>query len=433
MASTPRTLNADDALDVPSMHPRTSTPARASLRLPGAQPPSKPVPSAYLRPRAAWRTLLALVLAGPLASPVAGQSSLRAVPDQRFGTLDGAGTLSYVTDALVLADGSIVVADAREPSLKLFDEKGGFVRAIGAAGDGSGTFQRISGIGLLVDSIWVADMGAFRQTLFDADGDVLAERRIASRSAPDRPHAQLALLLEGGRAIAPPALPDRPAADATLPLLLLDYTGTPLDTVAWLRVGTTSLRLDAPGGDTISISGGEAFRSDPLWAVHPAGRGVVSLVQGLPLVGDSAGFVVEWTGAGGESRYRRTIRYMPARVAPEHVDAVVAHIMRGDRWVDRFGSRDALEAAIREKLGVPEFLPAVTDLVAGRDGTVWLKRTGRWSTSDARWTVIDADGATIADVTVPRDAEVLAAQRDALWAFVIDDAGVPYVVRYRIE
>jgi hypothetical protein len=159
----------------------------------------------------------------------------------------------------------------------------------------------------------------------------------------------------------------------------------------------------------------------------------VSVIQGLPLVADSTAVSIEATDSDGRVRYRRDYWYRPTRVSDAHVSRVVDDIASDERYLAPFGSVAMLGRAVRDSLTVPEFLPAVTDVVAGDDGSVWLRRTGVYDDGPAEWLVLDAAGDVAMTVTAPREANVLAARMDNLWATQIDEAGVMRIVRYRIE
>jgi len=83
---------------------------------------------------------------------------------------------------------------------------------------------------------------------------------------------------------------------------------------------------------------------------------------------------------------------------------------------------------------VPEYLPVAKQVIAGSDGTVWLRRTGLYSDGEHDvWTVFDPTGTAVAAVDVPHGVRVPDANRAYAWAAIEDEIGVPYVVRYRVE
>jgi NAD(P)H-nitrite reductase large subunit len=74
---------------------------------------------------------------------------------------------------------------------------------------------------------------------------------------------------------------------------------------------------------------------------------------------------------------------------------------------------------------------SVSHVVAGRDGTIWLRREERGGVT--RWEVLDASGSVVARLDVPAALRILAADRTDVWGVETDDLDVPYVVRYRVE
>jgi DNA-binding beta-propeller fold protein YncE len=105
-----------------------------------------------------------------LAAPASAQSVLlrfgsRGTADRQF---DGPASLA------VDADGRIVVADAGNHRVQVFDAQGQFIRTFGSAGERSGQFR--NPIGVAVDrtgNIYVADQGNSRVQKFDPSGRLL--------------------------------------------------------------------------------------------------------------------------------------------------------------------------------------------------------------------------------------------------------------------
>ncbi len=81
---------------------------------------------------------------------------------------------------------------------------------------------------------------------------------------------------------------------------------------------------------------------------------------------------------------------------------------------------------------VPEHRVPVRAVVAGRDGTVWL-RGSETQAGLASWTVLGADGTRLASIDIPMRVTVYRADRDFVWGVEHDTLDVPYVVRYRVR
>jgi hypothetical protein len=71
-----------------------------------------------------------------------------------------------------------------------------------------------------------------------------------------------------------------------------------------------------------------------------------------------------------------------------------------------------------------------TDLVTGRDGTIWLRREG--TVDPAVWDVLDDNAELVHRIEVPARVRVHEVDQRNVWGVVKDDLGVSYIVRYRI-
>lgn len=131
----------------------------------------------------------------PVVATRAGQElpaaySLPEEPRIQIGTVDGDGSSLFgVADAIRLRDGRILVADGGSGSLKFFDSRGAFVRAVGRAGDGPGEFRRLGRVAELEGGAVAAlDPLLGRVTVFSPDGglarthDVSRDFRSTGRS-----------------------------------------------------------------------------------------------------------------------------------------------------------------------------------------------------------------------------------------------------------
>jgi hypothetical protein len=79
----------------------------------------------------------------------------------------------------------------------------------------------------------------------------------------------------------------------------------------------------------------------------------------------------------------------------------------------------------------PPFLPAVTRVVAGRNGVLWLQREN--IDGARRWSLIDSTGLHVGDATLPPDARVLYGDRLSIYTTETDSGHVAWVVKYRVS
>jgi len=119
------------------------------------------------------------------------------------------------------------------------------------------------------------------------------------------------------------------------------------------------------------------------------------------------------------------------------------HPLSAEGWKERHISRllestpgsdipEGVVQGLREDLPERRFYPAVSELVAGADGTVWLRREPV-DTAQATWEVYDEEGARVGRVHLPAGLRLRHASRQELWGIETDDLDVPYVVGLRVR
>jgi hypothetical protein len=121
------------------------------------------------------------------------------------------------------------------------------------------------------------------------------------------------------------------------------------------------------------------------------------------------------------------------RVTPEEVDSILDAQAGslGDHPVFNMTvarARDLAEASLYR----PAFKPPVTNMVLGKDGSIWLMqqpdREGR-----VPWLVLDSEGQAIRAVQLPSRTVLHVVDPPHVWGSTTDELGVPYVVRYRVN
>lgn len=348
------------------------------------------------------------------------------VPDLRIGSVDDPEyALSEPLSLAVAPDGTMYVSQTQE-GIRIYDSEGQYVRTLGGWGGGPGEFRSVGRMGWSEDSLWVADPAQGRITLFPPEG---RPRTVGSDGGtpvaggwPAPPGA----LLRGGRVVLDP-IPAAGLAAGEAPLSVQVREGGGLAEITMLAVGGRSKRIR---GDRTAMTFRLPVTSYDLWEPAPDGSSLV--VVRRPVAGDSerARFRVERFHGDGRLLGRREYSYPPRRIEAAARDSI-EDIALGAVRRNPLGRDAGLERMLLDSLAIPPYEPPVTDLVVGRDGTIWLRREvlGR---STARWLVLDEDGRMTASVELPVGLDVLQAQRNAVWGVVEDELDVPYLVRYRI-
>lgn len=357
----------------------------------------------------------------------------RVAPEFRAGTGDGPGALSAVSDLTVGRDGNIFVSQPQESVVKVYDARGRYVRSIGREGSGPGEFERPSSLGWRGDTLWVADPPQTRISLFAPSGGFV--RAISfSRAAPltdGRPHIPGFLLADGsvlGFWQAPLFLVagSRPL---NIPMVRFTARGEPIALLA-RREDRNEFGVMTQGTSRTYFP--QPFTDSPLTAVAPDGSALVIVRRNAAPHGDSAVFSVQRIHYSGRVSLSRNYQYRPLRLSRDAVARAVDE-QAGGLAETRIRTPEAavVRRELRENLYRPRFLPPVTRLVLGRDGTIWLRRE-ELNRDMAWWHVLDARGRIIARAWVPARLSVRYADRTGIWGVEYDELDVPALVKYRI-
>lgn len=345
----------------------------------------------------------------------------------RIGNLDEPDEfLSEVTGLTVGPDDAVYVTQWRVPSVHVFASDGHFLRRIGRGGGGPGEFSQPAGLGWLGDTLWVMDMPVGRINLFLADGTFLETLTIVSPPIGEKYFglAPVALMADGSL-ISQPVMAAHILAqgiEAEVPLFRSDRSLERLDTLAFISVANQSLEVTHAKGVMFTH---QPMTDHDLHAVLPGGSGLIVVERGAPSNPGSAFFRVTRLQPAGDTAFSKSIHYEPVRLTEILVDSLVAELSQRLR-----GPAPIEERAIRESLYLPTFIPPVEALVAGRDGTIWLKRSS--SREGSTWMVLSEDGSVAARLTAPSGLRLLQAEREKVWGVVRDSLDVPYVGRYRV-
>lgn len=367
------------------------------------------------------------------SGPVLGQTpewSLRrgvaigSVDDPVYG-------LSEVRGVLADAD-HVYVLLGQEGKVRVFTRAGEFVRDLGGRGEGPGELMMPSSMGWRGSRLWVADVGLRRFTLLDvATGE--AETIPYEVDAPLAYHFSSVVpraILDNGRLVGSPTYSGtRVVARGGilhLPLLVSETTGSLRDTLALLTLGGGPVEIRAGLAPDRRLFLAHPLPDDDLMVFAPDGSGGVWLKRRSWEGSASPVFEVTRIGVLGDTLFKRRIGYEP-RPVPEGFFADEIS-QRLDRQI--VVDRRAHARALREFFEQRQYLPPVTTVSVGSDGTTWL--AGPDEDGVREWLVLDASGESIGRFRLPTTSRVSAANRTEVWVVERDALDIPYVVRYDI-
>lgn len=382
--------------------------------------------------------LVTVCLGGASSLAAAGQAvpSYQAREVARVGGIDAPehATFSWLPALALNRDGTIYARVAAESRIVVFDSNGRFLRTIGRRGNGPGEFITPTGHGFLADTLWVASGPAPRLSIFGPDGRHLHTRRM------EYPTLQLPILadlqnvsalLQGGMALFIPGNTlAEPPGRVTLPVMLGARDMRRVDTIT---VVSRPEGLLLQGVGTLSYY---PFPASPLVAVSPDGSGVVTAAwQDVA----NAPVRVRRINARGAVLWERLVALSSSRIPSRMRDSVTRiainrarpHVERESRRPGVAHGLPSVEVLVARGLVLPMHFPPVVGLIAGADGTTWLKTSSNGP--GEVWAVLNPAGVREFDVVVPTGVHLQQATRDVAWGTATDEDGVHFLVRLAIR
>lgn len=405
--------------------------------------PAVAFPASVLRP-AFLATALALLLAA--TAPAPGPARAQPVPAESFPALElerglsisGGGDPRLVAPITRVAPdgrGRIAVFGPGLDGVPVFGPDGGFLRRVGRPGGGPDAPRRPAFGGWRGDTLWIHDTGSGRLVLHPpGDADPVAFRAarypvVMRRTAV----GGLATPLADGTVLLVPRLVPRLMGDSVnaLPVVRARRGGGIVDTLGTLRLRAGELRVRIgpdryrtapqpfrPGDRAVAASGGEAvlFAAERV-GTEDAARARIRVVKRAP---------------EGDTIWSRAVAVERRRTTGATADSLVERLAR--RWSGAAGPTAALEERIRRALFVPAFYPALTGVMSGADGSVWLRGRGVARTPGrSRWLVLAADGEPAGRVVLPPGERLAGATREHAWTVGRAGSGAPVLTRWRVE
>jgi hypothetical protein len=330
--------------------------------------------------RPAWTRAQALRL-GPSPVLVIGDR-----PGDRY-------ELSRVSGSLRLADGTIVVADGGSLELRFFDSTGSFLKSAGRRGEGPGEFRRLEGIARLAgDTISV--IGPPGISLFAPSGTFVRSLPNPPRIPP--PWGRVLALFPGGSRIVIAGSRPMPRARGerwvdSMAVLLVDANNATLRDLGKLAAFQLAM-TDVPSQPW--------FGPVASWAADSR-----TLYYGFP-----SDYSIRAYSADGRLtrivRRRWTARRVTDADKDEHT------VEWGKRWIQSTGAEAAKEHSDHRNEPYSSSVPAFSQLIVDGASRLWVRDAhladaawaGQLNTLPviaSTWSVFDASGRWLCDVTMP--------------------------------
>lgn len=353
------------------------------------------------------------------------------VEEMRIGTTGGEGPESFarLKGLAVLADGRIAVLESLAREVRVFGADGAHLATHGRHGEGPGEFQDANGLMLAPDGrLWVPDARIQRMSVVDAvDGFVESFRfepwgwgwTWGGRMASDgRVFYPASVRIDDQTScstvrICPSATRQRRV------LRVYDQTMTEMSSPP---MQDADFSLEQPSAFCWSSpTGAMGCMAVPWYAgrvahIDPSGA-VWSTTAGNP---DYR--IGKWT-PGGDTAFVAVVERAPVPVAPAERDSAEARVLDA-----------APEGTDLDLSRIPDVKPTVGDIFTSAEGDAWVRT--RIPGVEVAFDVLAPDGGLVRTVTwdaaLASDVEPVV-RGDSLWAVVVDDLGVQYVVRARVS
>ena len=287
---------------------------------------------------------------------------------------------SRLGDVARMSDGSIVAVDRGSAQIRVYDPDGQHLRTMGRQGEGpgefeNGPFQMWIAAG---DTIWAGDYFPWRYNLFSADGEFVRGVRLDPQFIPTSSGGGV---LENRYTVNSSDKRSRKADFSVADTMIVeahDPNGQLIDTLARIPNGRWGQ------DDHEALSTFWLPRLFYAGAKVDAGGSTVALAYGMN---------TEVRVLDDEFNLRLIVRWAePGReVTGADVDAWREDYVENRPRPDFSPMAEAHDATISEERPVAELFPAISSVMVGRDGRIWVRQYDR--PREVRgWLAFEPDG-----------------------------------------
>lgn len=329
-----------------------------------------------------------------------------------------------IAGAVRLSSNLIAVVNGASNDIRLFDDRGTFVRSFGRSGSGPGEFQRIGWVGRLHDTLFVADPSLQRVTAVALERTPRLVRSAQLTARGGRGYFGVEGRVRDGRWLVITSISpgfDGPPNVHRLPMSAGIIAAAGDGDVSWLaeRPGL-AVFVHNPTGNIKQASVGLAAFTPYLHAVA-SGRFVWCAESGSDML---ERFDVE----NGE---RRSIRLPLPKVRPSR--AIVAAARAREEALARGDRARSWTAAKFSPKNMLEYLPRFETLIPGPSAELWVQRYSGIHSDSAQYLVVDSALAPVAWVRVAAGFRVHEVGMDYVLGVHKDDDGLETVRMYRLK
>ena len=365
--------------------------------------------------------------------PGASAGTVSATPQVDIGGgADASGQLTYVVAAVRLRDGRLAIAEQGVKSIRIFDAKGRFVRAIGREGAGPGEFSSITRLELLAgDSLAAYDGLRATLTVFDTTGRIGRSERLTAGPGGLRLEGQL--------------------GDGTMVLsraynMMFGRTSRlERDSITYVAVRPPATAVDTiirVAGTDIYLFAGEGFSSRR--EVPFGRRSGIAVGRDRIYIGTADAWQVAAHAPDGRLLALHRVRHTPkpvtkaeiARFKREHLERMKSMRVQpvgGGGGPDMRSAMLAQDERMLEQVPYPEVHAPFDSLVVGAGDELWVRSAHPFAAEPSTWIVLTRDGAALGTVTLPGGMRLLQAGVDFIVGLTKDEDDVEHVGVYSLR
>lgn len=375
------------------------------------------------------RLIVPAMFIGTLPTNALAQAVPRWIAEPEWRLDSDTRRLDAAVAGVVSDSGELLAVLLLDRTIIRVDQRGQLIGALGRQGGGPGEFQRPVAVGLLGDTLWIADNVLRRFTLFAPNkdpltrnfGDAFEQPQASGNGFRVRP---LALLTQGRVLLENPInVPDTSARTTVEAghVLLANLRSGRLDSLStFVRRSPVIVARVAGSGFIQSLN---PFALNDLVTFDPRGRSIV-FVRMPTDQRDASISVTAWKSDGTRS-FQRQIAFEPRYLTKGEIDQVIDRML----GLQRPSTQNAPAVQIISGPTAGSILPPVKSVHVGADQSIWLGR------SVGDWLVLDALGKSIGTISLPKSTRrLLAVSAKRIWALDENETtGVVTVVCYRIR
>jgi hypothetical protein len=355
------------------------------------------------------RTLFVLAL-GILVGSAQSVPELQLSEDLRVGdSINGDVTFTRITSIVPGSDDGFYVVDSKETSLTWFDRNGKLIRRLGREGAGPAEFRALSTAGRFSDTLWVMDPQLQRVSLFSAKGEFIRTvpvPRYQGRRPIVRAFTSQDILIETETYVA-----RETNYGSDLVVARINHAGVSLDTIAVLKFGVGNWLYRNPPPTPYAVMLGNPFNDGSLFDTDSKGENLTVVHR----TADSRNaYEVIRFDRSGRQTWTKQFNYSPRPITNSTKDSVVS-------------------SQYRSAARFPTHVPAVSRVVVGEDGTVWLRREELGINGRSEWNVLSADGRPLGRFQMNKRFQVHVATARSVLATTEDDNDAPVIVRFAVS